>query len=587
MQRFLVTTALEQTWDVKRPIVFLGEWCRLFGRRDLWSPLDGVVHPYHWDDRAKYREDYVDLSALYEKKLAQLSQSLGRMHGLPTTPEYWRIIIGPWLRFFADALFDRFESVRSVIDSGGVDGSRVMQYRLTDWVPADFLHFYSNFVGDAWNHIVYAESMRSLGMPFSELDEVLSPPAPASIRRSYRQVAKRMFERYCQAVPQRFNRVALVSAALPAGRLSRLQYAMGQFPYPRSPVLRVESTAFDVKKRQSVIANDASGGFEALLDKLLRQWMPRSYIENFPALRRLALEKYPEAPSVIFTANAYQADDGFKIWAAHHIHENRVPLVIGQHGGNMGISLFNQTEDHQIRIADLFATWGWSTEGQSNVRPMPAMKLGVLGARPDVGGDILLTTASYPRYFYCHYAIPVAGQYLEYLQDQIRFVQCLAPEMRQFVKIRPDADNFGWDVLARLREAGLGEAIDAKKESLGKRLKRCRLSVATYNSTIFLETLAENFPTLVFFDPGLFEIRPEAVAAVDMLRRVGIFHDSPESAAEFLNRIGQDVFSWWNDEGLQAARVAFCNQYARTSPDWIGAWSQLFRSLRNDGKCRS
>lgn len=373
MKRFLVTTALEQTWDAERPLVFLGEWCRLFGRRDLWGPLNSVVHPYHWDDREKYYRDYLSLTALYEKKLAQLAQSLGRMHDVTSDPEYWRIIIGPWLRFFLDALFDRFESVRAVKKSGVAEGSWVMRYHLPDWVPSDFLHFYSDFVGDAWNHIVYAESMRSLGMPFTELNEVLHPPvtAPAPVhgRHTFSQVATRVFARYGQALPQRLNRVALVSAYLPAGRLSRLQFAMGQLPYPRSPELSIDSTAIDSKKRQSLVTEATAGGFEALMDKLLRQWMPLTYVENFHALQRLALQKFPEAPEVIFTANAYQADDGFKIWAAHHVHTNRTPLVIGQHGGNMGISLFNQTEDHQIRIADVFATWGWSTQGKQTFSP--------------------------------------------------------------------------------------------------------------------------------------------------------------------------------------------------------------------------
>jgi hypothetical protein len=34
----LVTTALEETWpDDNQPVLFLGEWCRLYSKKPLWE----------------------------------------------------------------------------------------------------------------------------------------------------------------------------------------------------------------------------------------------------------------------------------------------------------------------------------------------------------------------------------------------------------------------------------------------------------------------------------------------------------------------------------------------------------------------
>jgi putative transferase (TIGR04331 family) len=103
--------------------------------------------------------------------------------------------------------------------------------------------------------------------------------------------------------------------------------------------------------------------------------------------------------------------------------------------------------------------------------------------------------------------------------------------------------------------------------------------VSTYNATVFLETLAANFPTLVFFDPGKYEIRQEAVSFMDSLRKVGILHDTPESAARFLNKIGADISEWWKDETLQEIRKVFCQSYAHSAEDWIDIWNRFFRSF--------
>ena len=66
--RVLVTTALESSWpDVDTPVVFLGEWCRLYERRSHWTRYDGEVARYHWDDRQRLRRDFEHLQLLPNK----------------------------------------------------------------------------------------------------------------------------------------------------------------------------------------------------------------------------------------------------------------------------------------------------------------------------------------------------------------------------------------------------------------------------------------------------------------------------------------------------------------------------------------
>lgn len=51
ISRYLVTTADEKTWELNRPIIFLGEWCRIYDRRQIWSRLDAIVaKPYGLDN---------------------------------------------------------------------------------------------------------------------------------------------------------------------------------------------------------------------------------------------------------------------------------------------------------------------------------------------------------------------------------------------------------------------------------------------------------------------------------------------------------------------------------------------------------
>lgn len=577
---FLVTTAEESTWNTDEPILFLGEWCRRPMRHDLWQNLDAAMLPYHWDDRDKYFRDYQFLESRYERLLSYLSERLGAMHGLTTDVRHWRIIIGPWLRFFVDAIFDRYESVRSAYESGAVRDTWVLRYDLIDCVPADFQEFYSQFTGDGWNHIVFAECIRSIGLPHTVRDEALQPrPASGVAPDRIDQLATALLDVYGRVLPARLNKVVLVSGGIPKRQLSRLQCALGQLPYVKSPVLDTRFGRPDPRLRALLADHDGETPFERLLDMLIPAWIPRAYVENFTELRNTALAEFPRDPKVIATASAYQSDEGFKMWAANHAMK-RVPLVVVQHGGNMGIGRFSQSEDHQLRIADVFTSWGWTREGYDAVQPMPALKLADMTVVADNRGDILITLASYPRYFYCHYCVPVAGQVLEYVHEQVRFMSAVSPEFSASLKLRLDLAEFGWDIPGLLTRAGFGASIESTRATLADRLNGCRIAVSTYNATVFLETLAANFPTLVFFDPNRFEVRAEAQPMMNRLRQVGILHDTPECAARALNTIGNDVQEWWRRPAVQRAREEFCDQYARSSIDWVGDWKSFFERLQ-------
>ena len=62
MKRLLVTTALEETWEVDAPLLFLGEWCRAYNRKHIWSKMDAVVaRPFGIEPAQKASDiDYVD-----------------------------------------------------------------------------------------------------------------------------------------------------------------------------------------------------------------------------------------------------------------------------------------------------------------------------------------------------------------------------------------------------------------------------------------------------------------------------------------------------------------------------------------------
>ena len=107
-----------------------------------------------------------------------------------------------------------------------------------------------------------------------------------------------------------------------------------------------------------------------------------------------------------------------------------------------------------------------------------------------------------------------------------------------------------------------------------QQLRRSRLCIHDYFGTTWLETLSMNFPTVVFWDLNRIHTLASVQPYLDDLRRLKILHDTPESAAEFVNEIYEDPLLWWMSSELQQAKDKFCHLFARTSKNWLKEWKE-------------
>ena len=177
---------------------------------------------------------------------------------------------------------------------------------------------------------------------------------------------------------------------------------------------------------------------------------------------------------------------------------------------------------------------GWKKHNYDNIKILPALKVSPYKLSYDkIDGEVLLTLASTPRYFYNFFGIPNGQDFLGYIEDQKQFINHLDKKILEKLKIRFDSTEFGWNINNRISEVVDPLKFESPKIDLVSRLKKCKLCVSTYNATIFLETLAMNIPTIIFFNIKQNNIRNEAIIFVDQLKEVGIFHDSPISAQNF------------------------------------------------------
>ena len=593
VRRFLITTADERTWRFDRPALFLGEWCRLYGRRSVWENLDSEVVPYHWDDRSKLYRDYLYLKDLYEKLLTDLSEALNQFHGVKHSKRYWRTLVGPWLGYFTQMLFDRWTMIQQAVHNFQIGGSAMLALTPERAIPNDMNDFIAKFVDDPWNSFIYGQILtnwtdvpcRQVGVQESQTAGMnlfpVETPKRSFFRRFKSGIARKMFG---TSFLSRQTDAVFISSYLPLLTDFRLQVSLGQVPKRwKSPA--VPLTRPDLREREFLILmKPGQEGFEHCVRSLIPKQIPTSYLEGFGQLLEIVNTlPWPQRPKVIFTSNSHKGDDVFKAWGATKV-ENGAPLIIGQHGGHAGAGLWFFNEKHEMAIADRYLTWGWH-DGNEKHHPTGSLKLmGIRATEWNRNGGILLVTGVGPRYSYHMYSSVVASQQLDYFQDQFRFVAALPDRLKTMLFVRLSPIDFGWAEALRWKDRYPNVRLAPGAKPMKALIRKSRIFVATYNGTTFLETLGQNIPTIMFWNPTYWELRPSAKPYFDQLKQVGIFHESPESAATKIAEVWDDVAGWWRQPEIQEARRYFCDRFVRMPEKPIRVLRAALTTVGNNKK---
>jgi putative transferase (TIGR04331 family) len=550
---FLVTTALEETWqaDEKMPIIFLGEWCKLYNRKQLWQELEHNVCPYHWDDRKKYYKDYLYILDLYELLLADLSTSLNKIHGINFSVRSWRILIGPWLGYFVQILFDRWCMIEYVCKEKNQLKTIVLTGQDGAMIPNDMNSFVGFLTSDIWNHFIYSSILKEFeNVEIVErkyiTDSLHAKVAPAtSLNSKVKKIIKLTYNQLACYINKK-QAPLFINTYLSWKDYLKLSYRFKQIPVLES-TNAPEKINPDLKKRDWILEGRKQSNFENFVRKIIPQQIPISYLEGFTSLfKKSDTMCWPIQPKIIFTTNSFSSDDIFKMYAARKI-QNKTPLVIGQHGGHYGIGKIFFNEVHELLISDKYLSWGWTDLENPKIKGVgQIIAKKPLGIKHSVKPNILLVTTTMPRYSYFMFSIAMSSQWIDYFIDQCRFVGGLSDDIRNVLTVRLHKNDFGWDQLERWNEKFPNLKYDIAKVDMKIHIQESRIFVSTYNATTYLESFTMNIPTVIFWNPTYSEIRENVLPYFEELKQVGIFHDNPESAALHINHVWEDVDAWWS-----------------------------------------
>ncbi len=533
--------------------------------------MDAEVVKYHWDDRQKYHADYQYLIELHEKLLVEISGKLNAIHNTKYSTRYWRILVGPWLGYFVQMLFDRWSMLEKAIKEYQVSDAYVLGSSLEDLVPNDMADFQKLFVDDFWNEGIFHEILKrftSVNIHIAALENSYTMPGNVMVETATSLSA--ILKSGMKGVSRLFNffvkprEAFFISSYLPAKSAVQLQLQMGQVPKFWELVEPPKINTLYARPTFSIGTIPPANRFEEILFGMIPEHIPRVYLEGYEALQlKISQLPWPSNPRLMFTANSDSLDDVFKAWAARKTEQGS-QLVIAQHGGNYGTVAFGFTEAHQKAVSNKYISWGWDSIKTPVVKPFANLVVMNKTQTWDPQGNILLVTMALPRYSYHLFAVPLSSQILNYFEDQYQFVEAIPHPMQENVLVRLFKQDFGLSQNQRWQDRLPEIKLDNGAVSMTALISKSRLFISTYNSTTFLETLSLNVPTIIFWNPDHWELREDALPYFESLKNCGIFHETPHAAAAKVAEVYDDVKGWWNQQDIQEARRSFCERYSRS-----------------------
>ncbi|TBH76172.1 LIC12162 family transferase [Aquirufa nivalisilvae] len=581
-KRVLVTTADEETWPKDEPILFLGEWCRQYHRKESWSILDAeVVSPYGLEPDQKSK-DHQLLISVYEELLDELSHELNRLHQCNHSRRYWDIVLGYWLQRFVSVCINRYHGLMHALDHYDISEVIVYgndQYRLATLNSYGFqLALYS----DLWNQNFYKRVLDFKGIsqrrrvPVEDDSISFQKSSPLVQEKGVKVRLKRIWKSVFRFLI-RDDDAFIINSYLPVGLAVKLQLSLGQFPSFWEQQT-VESCEFDNEIRSKISFNySGHSGFDLFIRQILSECIPTCYVEGYSSLVDFTTQlPWPSSPKFIFTSNNFDTDEVFKVWTAQKV-EQGIKYYVGQHGNLYGTWIYHTHQIPEYSTSDKFISWGWGS-GTSHVVPAFVFKTANFPVREKCSGEgiLLIERTIYNR-------LATYDRHLNqeiYQQEQFRFVSGLHQDLKSELNIRLSYYTLGaWCDKQRWLDFDPTLPYDAGTVPIWDLINKSKLVVHSYDSTGILETLSLNIPTIAFFDQFYFdEINEEALPYYELLESVGILFRTADDATKHINEIWDNLDAWWTSPELQVAKNKFCHQYARRVENPVATMKEILQS---------
>jgi putative transferase (TIGR04331 family) len=561
--KFLQLTAISDFTPQNQDIEYLGEWCK----KNLNDK--SKTFNYVWNSGKKVQEGALYSMSIYKVILPLLVDELNRIHKLEKSEQYWETIIGTWLIAFIQVVYERYVTILDYKKYSEFTTLLLSENSFT--TPLSYGVFTQKISqDDKYNYQLYSQIISFLGNDFSSVEY---NTADKYIFRHKSSLKKKAFS----SIFNFFSKNKDITLSSPYFSNNRNLFRfLGKVNFNEFDDDFSFKFEKDLKKREILFEQKNDNEFINLLFYLFKHNFPILYLEGFKEFRGFVLSKKYPLSKVFVTATALHSNEIYKFFIAEN--RDKIKLILLQHGGGYGIYSISTLEFLERIIADKYLTWGWSEDSKTISNSHEKLNKKIF---PKKKGYVLYVGKAPLKYI-----IRFSGTYNSsqnttiYLPKVLSFLSNIK-NIRQFM-YRGYISDIGFNISKEIRNSFPELKFDDNSKKFHYRLKEAKLFVTDHVHTTYLETLAMNFPTVIFITKEVHSFREPKY--FKLLENAKILFYNEIEAAKHVNKIAENPEVWWNSDEVQTARKKFVHQYARTSENWAEEWIKEFDKILDSEK---
>jgi len=539
-----------------------------------------LVPNYPHLKKEKIYKNYFYLLSIYELFLKLISYKLNKIHNVNYSRDYWRVLIGVWLFEFISIIFDNWNKLKHISRRYSVEFVEVAKVEGSELLFMDSNDFIYKSTTDSFNNIICNDLLK-----FTKIKKINYSNNKKEYLDSniyYKDVLNILFNTFknffilISNILQKDRNAVFHNSYFDNKTSFLLQVKLKQIPtFYKS--ININNKFYDQEIRLQEFKK-LKDPFAKIVAELVFKYIPLSYLENYNYyLNKIYSVNWPKKPKFIFSSSSFFHDDFFKFWLAEKKEKFKTKFISGQHGGGFFTNKFMFLEKHQNDISDLILTWGYN---KKKFKPIFNFKTLNKKIKFDSDGKLLFVHYEVSRFSGMHSSF-TRFSYLVYLKDQLNLISELNKNVVNELIFRKYPYNLGWKInfINLLKKKFTTNILIDKNKNIDDTLRKCRLCIVNLNSTVYLETLNLNFPTIIFFNIDNDEINNETKKYLNKLKKVGVYFDNHKMAAKKINEIWDNIDGWWYSKSVQNAVDVFCDKFSKRSKN--NKVNKLYNSIIN------
>lgn len=512
---------------------------------ELWE-----ISEKAWDRYLQYMED--------------LSVILNSFHGTNHSVRYWKLTAGKWVQYFLGTLFTNYELAKS-----------------DDAIDESFFAVHNFSHGENFRDISFGDEMFLIIRQYityyrNQYDKEMKKE---DISESTEIKSERCLQAGDIGITDDFQYLMLMENWYEIKKevgednvLESIPNEEFSFPYK-----------YDIELRKHLFTDSYRDEFDFVFGYFVAWNLPYFYLESYRSVCE-CVDTYKPSKRFkrIFVADPTDYRSVVQdFFLADQFQKYGTEIVCVQHGGGYGMSPAT-TYFYDKEISDYFLTYGWGGESYFHVPNILLLRNPQVAYRENsrsVKRVLLISTLEME-----HRVRPIGfSSSVGYRDDIFAFLSIMLKcsriplEWRTFAVRLSVAEDMKQQVLLRL--GGLRTCLDVDLPgSAMQRIQQARIVVLDHLSTTVLETMGAGIPTVMFWNPLHTPLTHEAEEICNQLRHVGILHDTPEAAAQFVLKIYDSINIWWNSPSVYAVREIFNQHFSIPSINVLADYIALFTS---------